>query len=148
MNKRSLIVFLLCTCLASINLAWQSEAAEVVPSISTSAQTRIDLKSKIDQQISALKIATEESIPAYEDFLQVKADPPGDTLAEQKIYLDSTRTRLQQKVSTLTKISAQISALMNQLCFLQLRQDLNGESRYQGLIHLLQWLKSHNHMPS
>lgn len=115
MNKRSLIVFLLCTCLASINLAWQSEAAEVVPSISTSAQTRIDLKSKIDQQISALKIATEESIPAYEDFLQVKADPPGDTLAEQKIYLDSTRTRLQQKVSTLTKISAQISALMNQL---------------------------------
>ena len=115
MNKRSLIVFLLCTCLASINLAWQSEAAEVVPSILTSAQTRIDLKSKIDQQISALKIATEESIPAYEDFLQVKADPPGDTLAEQKIYLDSTRTRLQQKVSTLTKISAQISALMNQL---------------------------------
>ena len=115
MNKRSLIVFLLCTCLASINLAWQSEAAEVVPSISTSAQARIDLKAKIDQQISALKIATEESIPAYEDFLQVKADPPGDTLAEQKIYLDSTRTRLQQKVSTLTKISAQISALMNQL---------------------------------
>ena len=115
MNKRSLIVFLLCTCLASINLAWQSEAAEVVPSISTSAQTRIDLKSKIDQQIGALKISIEESIPAYEDFLQVKADPPGDTLAEQKIYLDSTRTRLQQKVSTLTKISAQISALMNQL---------------------------------
>ena len=115
MKKRSLIAFLLCTYLASINLAWQSEAAEVVPSISTSAQTRIDLKSKIDQQISALKIATEESIPAYEDFLQVKADPPGDTLAEQKIYLDSTRTRLQQKVSTLTKISAQISALMNQL---------------------------------
>ena len=115
MKKRSLIAFLLCTYLASINLAWQSEAAEVVPSISTSAQARIDLKAKIDQQISALKIATEESIPAYEDFLQVKADPPGDTLAEQKIYLDSTRTRLQQKVSTLTKISAQISALMNQL---------------------------------
>lgn len=115
MKKKSLITFLLCTYLASINLAWQSEAAEVVPSISTSAQTRIDLKVKIDQQMSALKIATEESIPAYEDFLQVKADPPGNTLAEQKIYLDSTRTRLQQRVSTLTRISAQISALMNQL---------------------------------
>ncbi len=115
MKKRSLITFLLCTCLASVNLAWQSEAAEVVINVSSSAQARIELKAKIDQQIGALKIATEESIPAYEDFLQVKADPPGDTLAEQKIYLDSTRTRLQQKVSTLTKISAQISALMNQL---------------------------------
>jgi len=115
MKKRSLIAFLLCTCLASINLAWQSEAAEVVINVSSSAQARIDLKAKIDQQMGAFKIATEESIPAYEDFLQVKADPPGDTLAEQKIYLDSTRTRLQQKVSTLTKISAQISVLMNQL---------------------------------
>jgi len=115
MKKRSLITFLLCTCLASVNLAWQSEAAEVVINVSSSAQARIELKAKIDQQIGALKIATEESIPAYEDFLQVKADPPGDSLAEQKIYLDSTRTRLQQKVSTLTKISAQISALMNQL---------------------------------
>ncbi len=115
MKKRSLIAFLLCTCLASVNLAWQSEAAEVVINVSSSAQARIDLKVKIDQQMGAFKIATEESIPAYEDFLQVKADPPGDTLAEQKIYLDSTRTRLQQKVSTLTKISAQISALMNQL---------------------------------
>ncbi len=115
MKKRSLITFLLCTCLASVNLAWQSEAAEVVINVSSSAQARIDLKVKIDQQMGAFKIATEESIPAYEDFLQVKADPPGDTLAEQKIYLDSTRTRLQQKVSTLTKISAQISALMNQL---------------------------------
>ncbi len=115
MKKRSLITFLLCTCLASVNLAWQSEAAEVVINVSSSAQARIELKAKIDQQIGALKIATEESIPAYEDFLQVKADPPGDSLAEQKIYLDSTRTRLQQKVSTLTKISAQISVLMNQL---------------------------------
>lgn len=115
MKKRSLITFLLCTCLASVNLAWQSEAAEVVINVSSSAQARIDLKAKIDQQMGAFKIATEESIPAYEDFLQVKADPPGDTLAEQKIYLDSTRTRLQQKVSTLTKISAQISVLMNQL---------------------------------
>jgi len=115
MKKRSLITFLLCICLITGNLAWQSEAAEVPASISPSAQARIELKAKIDQQIGALKIATEESIPAYEDFLQVKADPPGDTLAEQKIYLDSTRTRLQQKVSTLTKISAQISALMNQL---------------------------------
>jgi len=115
MKKRSLITFLLCVCLTSVNLAWQSEAAEVVINVSSSAQARIELKVKIDQQIGALKIATEESIPAYEDFLQVKADPPGDTLAEQKIYLDSTRTRLQQKVSTLTRISAQISALMNQL---------------------------------
>ena len=115
MKKRSLITFLLCVCLVSVNSALQSEAVEVVINVSPSAQARIDLKAKIDQQIGALKIATEESIPAYEDFLQVKADPPGDTLAEQKIYLDSTRTRLQQKVSTLTKISAQISALMNQL---------------------------------
>lgn len=115
MKKRVLITFLLCACLGSLNVAWQSEAAEVVINVSSSTQARIDLKAKIDQQIGALKIATEESIPAYEDFLQVKADPPGDSLAEQKIYLDSTRTRLQQKVSTLTKISAQISALMIQL---------------------------------
>jgi len=115
MTKRSLITFLLCVCLVSVNSALQSEAAETAVNISSSAQARIDLKVKIDQQIGALKIATEESIPTYEDFLQVKADPPGNTVAEQRIYLDSTRARLQQKVSILTRISAQISTLMNQL---------------------------------
>ena len=121
MKKRSLLTFFLCVGLASASLASQFKvaenagAAEAVATIPSSAQVRIDLKVKVDQQIGALKIAIEESIPAYEDFLQVKADPPGDTLAEQNIYLNSTRTRLQQKVSTLTKISAQISALMNRL---------------------------------
>jgi endonuclease YncB( thermonuclease family) len=81
----------------------------------SSAEVRITLKAKIDQQIGALKLAIEESIPAYEDFLQVKADPPGDTLAEQNIYLNSTRSRLQRKVSVLTQISGEISKLMNQL---------------------------------
>jgi len=121
MKKRMFITFLLCTCLISVNLAWQSKvaqdarAAEAVATIPTSAQMRIDLKAKVDQQIGALKIAIEESIPAYEDFLQVKADPPGDTLAEQKIYLSSTRGSLQRKVAVLTQISTQISLLMNQL---------------------------------
>ena len=121
MKKRLFITFLLCTCLISANLAWQSKvaqdarAAEAVATIPTSAQMRIDLKAKVDQQIGALKIAIEESIPAYEDFLQVKADPPGDTLAEQKIYLSSTRGSLQRKVAVLTQISTQISLLMNQL---------------------------------
>ena len=121
MTKRSFITFLLCTCLISANLAWQSKvaqdagAAEAVATIPSSAQVRIDLKAKVDQQIGALKIAIEESIPAYEDFLQVKADPPGNTLAEQKIYLNSTRGSLQRKVAVLTQISSQISLLMNQL---------------------------------
>ena len=121
MTKRSFITFLLCTCLISANLAWQSKvaqdagAAEAVTTIPSSAQVRIDLKAKVDQQIGALKIAIEESIPAYEDFLQVKADPPGNTLAEQKIYLNSTRGSLQRKVAVLTQISSQISLLMNQL---------------------------------
>ena len=121
MTKRSFITFLLCTCLISANLAWQSKvaqdagAAEAVTTIPSSAQVRIDLKAKVDQQIGALKIAIEESIPAYEDFLQVKADPPGNTLAEQKIYLNSTRGSLQRKVTVLTQISSQISLLMNQL---------------------------------
>ena len=121
MTKRSFITFLLCTCLISANLAWQSKvaqdagAAEAVSTIPSSAQVRIDLKAKVDQQIGALKIAIEESIPAYEDFLQVKADPPGNTLAEQKIYLNSTRGSLQRKVAVLTQISSQISLLMNQL---------------------------------
>ena len=121
MTKRSFITFLLCTCLISANLAWQSKvaqdagAAEAVSTIPSSAQVRIDLKAKVDQQIGALKIAIEESIPAYEDFLQVKADPPGNTLAEQKIYLNSTRGSLQRKVTVLTQISSQISLLMNQL---------------------------------
>jgi cell division protein FtsX len=115
MKKRSLIVFVLSLCLATVNLPWSSNAAEVATTFSSSAQVRIDLKAKVDQQIGALKIAIEESIPAYEDFLQVKADPPGDTLAEQNIYLNSTRARLQRKVAVLTQISAQISTLMNQL---------------------------------
>ena len=96
MKKRSLIVFVLSLCLATVNLPWSSNAAEVATTFLSSAQVRIDLKAKVDQQIGALKIAIEESIPAYEDFLQVKADPPGDTLAEQNIYLNSTRARLQQ----------------------------------------------------
>ena len=115
MKKRSLIVFALSLCLATVNLPWFSNAAEVATTFLSSAQIRIDLKAKVDQQIGALKIAVEESIPAYEDFLQVKADPPGDTLAEQNIYLNSTRARLQRKVAVLTQISAQISTLMNQL---------------------------------
>ena len=115
MKKRSLIVFVLSACLATVNLPWYSNAAEVVATLPSSAEVRITLKAKIDQQIGALKLAIEESIPAYEDFLQVKADPPGDTLAEQNIYLNSTRSRLQRKVSVLTKISGEISKLMNQL---------------------------------
>lgn len=115
MKKRSLIVFVLSACLATVNLPWHSNAAEVVTILPSSAEVRITLKAQIDQQIGALKLATEESIPAYEDFLQVKADPPGDTLAEQNIYLNSTRSRLQRKVSVLTQISGEISKLMNQL---------------------------------
>ncbi len=115
MNKRSQLTFLLCICLASVNLSWQSKAAEVATSISTSAQTRTDLKSRIDQQIDALRIAIEEAIPAHEDFLQVKADPPGDTKAEQAIYLNSTRGLLQRKVAILSQISSQISTLLVQL---------------------------------
>ena len=121
MKKRSLLTFFLCAGLVSASLASQFKvaenagAAEAVVKVLSSSEARIDLKVKIDQQIGALGIAIEESIPAHEDFLQVKADPPGNTLAEQKIYLNSTRTRLQQKVSTLTKISLQISTLMNQL---------------------------------
>lgn len=115
MKKRSLIVFVLSACLATVNLPWHSNAAEVVTTLPSSAEVRITLKAQIDQQIGALKLATEESIPAYEDFLQVKADPPGDTLAEQNIYLNSTRSRLQRKVSVLTQISGEISKLMNQL---------------------------------
>ena len=64
MKKRSLKTFLLCVCLTSGNLAWQSEAAEVATTFLSSAQVRIDLKAKVDQQIGALKIAIEESIPA------------------------------------------------------------------------------------
>jgi endonuclease YncB( thermonuclease family) len=105
----------LSACLATVNLPWYSNAAEVAVPFLSSAQVRIDLKAKVDQQIGALKIAIEESIPAYEDFLQVKADPPGDTLAEQNVYLNSTRARLHRKVAVLTQISAQISTLMNQL---------------------------------
>jgi endonuclease YncB( thermonuclease family) len=115
MKKKSLIVFVLSACLATVNLPWHSNAAEVAVPFLSSAQVRIDLKAKVDQQIGALKIAIEESIPAYEDFLQVKADPPGDTLAEQNVYLNSTRARLHRKVAVLTQISAQISTLMNQL---------------------------------
>ena len=115
MKKKSLIVFVLSACLATVNLPWYSNAAEVAVPFLSSAQVRIDLKAKVDQQIGALKIAIEESIPAYEDFLQVKADPPGDTLAEQNVYLNSTRARLHRKVAVLTQISAQISTLMNQL---------------------------------
>jgi len=115
MKKRSLLVFVLSACLATVNLPWYSNAAEVAVPFLSSAQVRIDLKAKVDQQIGALKIAIEESIPAYEDFLQVKADPPGDTLAEQNVYLNSTRARLHRKVAVLTQISAQISTLMNQL---------------------------------
>ena len=115
MKKRSLIVFVLSACLATVNLPWYSNAAEVVATLPSSAEVRLTLKAKIDQQIGALKLAIEESIPAYEDFLQVKADPPGDTLAEQNIYLNSTRSRLQRKVSVLTQISGEISKLMNQL---------------------------------
>jgi endonuclease YncB( thermonuclease family) len=115
MKKKSLIVFVLSACLATVNLPWYSNAAEVAVPILSSAQVRIDLKAKVDQQIGALKIAIEESIPAYEDFLQVKADPPGDTLAEQNVYLNSTRARLHRKVAVLTQISVQISTLMNQL---------------------------------
>ena len=115
MKKRSLIVFVLSACLATVNLPWYSNAAEVVATLPSSAEVRLTLKAKIDQQIGALKLAIEESIPAYEDFLQVKADTPGDTLAEQNIYLNSTRSRLQRKVSVLTQISGEISKLMNQL---------------------------------
>lgn len=121
MKKRSLLTFFLCVGLASASLASQFKvtenagAAEVVVNVLSSAQMRIDLKAKVDQQIGALKIAIEESFPAHEDFLQVKADPPGDTLAEQNIYLNSTRARLQRKVAVLTQISAQVSTLMNQL---------------------------------
>jgi len=115
MKKRSQLTFLLCICLASANFSWQSKAAEVVVSVSTSAQTRTDLKSKIDQQIDALKIAIEEAIPAHEDFLQVKADPPGNTKAEQAIYLTSAQGLLQRKVAVISQISGQISALMSQL---------------------------------
>jgi len=115
MKKRSLIVFVLSACLATVNLPLHSNAAEVVANLPSSAEVRITLKAKIDQQIGALKLAIEESSPAYEDFLQVKADPPGDTLAEQNIYLNSTRSRLQRKVSVLTQISGEISKLMNQL---------------------------------
>ena len=118
MKKRSQLTFLLCICLASANFSWQSKAAEVVVSVSTSAQTRTDLKSKIDQQIDALKIAIEEAIPAHEDFLQVKADPPGNTKAEQAIYLTSAQGLLQRKVAVISQISGQISALMSQLCAL------------------------------
>ena len=118
MSIRRVITFLLCAGLLTPNLILQSKVAEAVEpavSVASVAQARIELKSKIDQQIDALGIAIEESMPAYEDFLQVKADTPGSTMAEQKIYLNSTRGLLQRKVSVLTQISAQVSTLMNQL---------------------------------
>lgn len=116
MRVKSFVFFVIFIVVNSLFIsAGKISAVDLPFKMSTSSSTRIELKGKVDQQIDALKIAIEEALPAYEEFLQIKADPPGESAAEQGIYLNSARGLLQRKVAVLSIISAQISELMVQL---------------------------------